>query len=87
MAISDKEQKELGKTVTIGVDQLNNPTPLWIKYIFRTYTFIAGLWAIISPSITNIDAETLSEINKWLLVGVPIIHYSIKFFGWDYKHN
>jgi hypothetical protein len=87
MAISDKEQSAIGKVVKVGVDQLNNPTPIWIKYIFRTYTFLAGLWAIISPSITNIDEHTLAEINKWLLAGVPVIHYTIKFFGWDYKAN
>lgn len=87
MATSDKDQKEQGKTVQVGIAQLSNPTPIWIKYIFRTYTFLSGLWAILAPQITNIDEHTMAEINKWLLIGVPIMHYAIKFWGWDYKTN
>lgn len=87
MATTDKDQKEKGKTVQVGIAQLNNPTPTAIKYVFRTYTFLSGLWAILAPSITNIDEHTMGEINKWLLIGVPIMHYAIKFWGWDYKTN
>lgn len=85
MATSDKDQAEQGKVVKIGIGQITNPTPLWAKYIFRAYTFLAGLWAILAPNITTIDEHTMAEINKWILIGVPVIHYAIKFFGWDYS--
>ncbi len=73
------------KVVKVGVEQLQNPTPKALKYIFRAYTFLAGLWAILAPQITHIPADTMAEVNKWLLAGVPVIHYTIKFFGLDYR--
>lgn len=75
------------QVVKVGVDQLNNPTPKPLLYLFRGYSFLAGLWAILGPQITQIPAETMAEINKWLLAGVPVIHFTIKFFGLDYKHR
>lgn len=87
MATTDKDQAAQGKVVQVGIAQLGNPTPIAIKYVFRIYTFLSGLWAILAPSLTDIPESTMAEINKWLLIGVPIMHYAIKFFGWDYKTN
>lgn len=71
--------------IKAGLGQIKNPTPKFLKYIFRTYTFLAGLWAIFSPAITHLPAETIAEVNKWVLIGVPVIHFTIKFFGLDYE--
>lgn len=73
------------KKIKFGVSQVSNTTPLVFKYIFRIYTFLSGLWAILSPNFSGINEHIVSEINKWLLIGVPIMHYLIKFFGWDYS--
>ena len=75
------------KVVKFGVNQIQNPTPKTLKYIFRAYTFLAGLWAILAPNFDWVPASTMDEINKWLLIGVPVIHYTIKFFGLDYQED
>ena len=73
------------KVVKFGVAQIKNPTPLFLKYIFRAVSFFSGLWALLAPAMTHITPETLADINKWLLIGNTIIHYAIKFFGWDWQ--
>lgn len=73
------------EVIKFGAGQLSKPTPKALKYIFRAYTFLSGLWVIIAPNFTHIPAETINEVNKWLLLGVPIIHYTIKFFGLDFQ--
>lgn len=75
------------QVVKVGLNQVSNPTPLFLKYIFRIYTFLAGLWAIFAPMLTQIPEDQMAEINKWVLIGVPIIHYTIKFFGLDYRQD
>lgn len=87
MALSDKEQKELGKEIQVGPSQIGNPTPMIFKYIFRAYTFLVGIWAIIAPSFDLLPPSVVDDINKYLLIGVPVMHYAIKFFGWDYKED
>lgn len=73
------------KVVKFGADQIKNPTPVALKYVFRAYTFLVGLWAIVAPSFDWIPPSLVDDINKYLLIGVPVMHYSIKFFGWDYS--
>jgi hypothetical protein len=82
---SDKQQEAAGKTVSFGTDQLNNPTPVFIKNIFRLVLYLSALWAVIAPSITELDAGTLAMINKYLLLGVAVVNITIKFFGYDFK--
>lgn len=75
------------KIITMGVGAISKPTPLALKYIFRGYSFLAGLWAILAPNFDWLPASTMDDINKWLLIGVPVIHFTIKFFGIDYKYD
>lgn len=75
------------KVVKFGVSQITNPTPKALKYIFRAYTFLVGVWAILAPNFDWVPPSTMDEINKWLLIGVPIIHYTIKFFGLDFEQD
>lgn len=82
---SDKQQEAAGKSVTFGTDQLNNPTPVFIKNIFRAVLYVSALWAVIAPGITELDAGTLATINKYLLLGVAVVNVTIKFFGYDFK--
>lgn len=83
--MSDEQQKSEGKTIQFGVAQLNNPTPKNIKIIFRTILYLSAVWAVMSPSLTEIPANVLAMMNKYLLLGTAVINVSIQFFGWDYK--
>lgn len=70
--------------IKFGAKQLKNPTPQFLKYIFRGYTFLAGLWAIFGQGLFHLPEDVTALINKLLLTGVPVIQYTIKFFGLDY---
>lgn len=83
--MSDKQQAAAGKTVQFGLDQLNNPTPVYAKQVFRAILYLSALWAVISPSVTELPAHTLASIDKYLLLANAIINVTIKFFGWDFK--
>lgn len=85
MAISDKAQAAQGKTVQVGLDQLNNPTPQWARITFRAILYLSAIWAITAPVVTEIPENVLMSINKYLLLGNAIINVTIKFFGWDFK--
>ena len=74
------------KVVKVGFGQIQNPTPKALTYLFRTYSFFAGIWVLIQPSL-GVNHDLVAEINKWVLLGVPIIQFTIKFFGWDYKQQ
>lgn len=87
MAISDKEQKEMGKEIVVGMQALNKPTPIWMKYIMRGFLYLSMLWAFLAPTLTDIPAYLLADINMWLLRGNGILSITIKFFGWDYKND
>lgn len=82
---TDALQAAQGKVVKVGIGQIDNPTPMAAKWIFRLFTFFSGLWAILAPSITEIDHDIIAKVDRYLLIGVAVMHYAIKFFGWDYK--
>lgn len=73
------------KVVKVGLGQLSNPTPLALKYVFRTASFLVGLWAIVQHMEMGIPEDVIPKINEWCVLVLPIIHYAIKFFGLDYK--
>lgn len=88
MAISDKEQKALGKTVQVGLDQITNHTPIWLKTIFRVVSAICGVWGMVYIAKPHgLDMETANAINSWIVLGLPCMHYVIKLVGWDYKQD
>jgi len=83
--VTDQQQKSQGKTIQFGVGQLDNPTPKNVKLIFRAILYLSAVWAVMSPSLTEISPAILASINKYLLLGTAIINVTIQFFGWDYK--
>lgn len=85
MAISDKEQKALGKVVTFGVDSISKPTPLFMKYTFRAFMFLSGVWALLPQDLLHLTDTQLATTNRWLIVGNTVMLFAIKFFSWDYK--
>lgn len=87
MTVSDKEQKALGKQVVFGMDAIAKPTPLWMKYIFRGFAFLSGVWVLLPQNLKHLPPETLASINEWIIVSNTVMLYAIKFFGWDYKQE
>jgi len=73
------------KVLNVGTSSISKPTPLFLKYIFRTYTFLAGVWAIAAPALTEIPEKYIALIDKWIIIGAAVIHFGIKFFSFDYK--
>lgn len=71
--------------VKIGFDQLNKPTPKYLKNIFKIILFVSAVWAFMAPQITEISPLIIASINKWLLIGNGIIRLAISFFGLDYQ--
>ncbi len=52
-----------GKT-SFGINQLNNPTPMWVTWVFRTEFLINkafGIW-MASQNILSVD-----ELKQWVL--------------------
>lgn len=83
--MTDSQQAEAGKTVKFGIGQIGNPTPIWAKTIFRVVSFIVGIWALIQHLNIGLSEPVVATINEWAVAVVPIVHFTIKFFGWDYK--
>jgi hypothetical protein len=82
---TDSLARSQGKTIKIGWNQLNNPTPEIAKIVFRIILYISALWAMVSPAITEIDPATLATVNKYLLLANGVVNVTIRFFGWDIK--
>jgi hypothetical protein len=87
MSTVDRQQKQMGKTVQFGIGQFANPTPHPAKVVFRIILYLSAIWAVISPSVTELPAHTLASIDKYLLLANAIINVTIKFFGWDYDNK
>lgn len=66
---------------TFGVPSLSKPTPNGLRLAFRLILWLSAAWAMVSGSITEIPAETLAIINKYLLLLNGVTNMSIKFFG------
>lgn len=75
-----------GKVVKFGIGQLQNPTPLFVKYTFRCILFISALWALLSTQF-GLPADVMAMINKWLLIGNSTINLAIQFFGLDFENK
>jgi len=83
--VTDQQQKDQGKSIQFGIEQLSNPTPKNVKVIFRAILYLSAVWAVMSPSLTEISPTILASVNKYLLLGTAVINVTIQFFGWDYK--
>lgn len=85
--MSDEQQVKEGKVLKFGVAQLNNETPAFMKYIFRTIAFISGVWALLPQDLLCLDDHHYARANKWILLANTLLLFAIKFFGWDEKNN
>ncbi len=83
--MTDEQEKSEGKSIKFGVAQLSNPTPKNVKIMFRTILYLSAIWAVMSPSLTELPPNVLASVNKYLLLGTAVINVTIQFFGWDYK--
>jgi hypothetical protein len=83
-SVTNQMNEEKGKVVKFGTDQLSNPTPTGAKMVFRIILWIAAMWALAAPSLTEIPKETLDVINRYLIIAVALVNGTIQFFGWDY---
>lgn len=84
---NEEALKAQGKVVRVGLAQVNNPTPLVAKYIFRAIAFLSGIWALLPQDLLNVHDDMYGQINRWIIVGNTVILFAIKFFGWDYKQD
>lgn len=82
---SDKQNKNDGKVVKIGISQLNNQTPDWARLIFRSILYLSAIYALAVQPNLDIPELTQAIINKWLVCGNAFINVTIKFFGWDFS--
>lgn len=71
--------------VKFGVRSLDRPTPMALRYVFRTFLYLSGLWALLAPTLTHIPTDVLNQINTYLLIGNTIMNFTIKFFGLDFS--
>lgn len=85
--MSDQEQKEQGKVVKVGLEQLGNDTPIFMKYILRVFAFICGVWALLPQDLIALPEHTINSINRWIPIVNAILLFGIKFFGWAPKDN
>lgn len=85
--MTDKMQAAKGKVVKIGIQQIANPTPSWMKNIFRAIAFLSGVWALLPQDLIGCDDNLYGQVNRWIIVGNTVILFAIKFFGWDYKNE
>ena len=81
--MSDEQQVEQGKVVKFGLGQLNNDTPLFIKYIMRGFAFLSGIWAILPQDLAALTDHQYGQANRWILFTNAVLLFAIKFFGWD----
>lgn len=79
--VSDKDLKDQGATLVVGMSGLKNKTPDWINKISNGIIFAAMAWALLSMQITEIPEEIKADITRWLMIGTGFIKLSSKFFG------
>lgn len=80
--MTDFEQKLEGNKVGFGLGQINNPTPMFAKYIMRGVAFASGVWALLPQDLIGLTDAQYGQANRWLLVGNAVLLFAIKFFGW-----
>lgn len=73
------------KVVKVGLSQINNPTPMGLKYFFRAIAFLSGVWAMVPQELLHITDDQYGFINKWIILVNAIVVFGIKFFGLEDK--
>ena len=73
--------------IKFGMKSLQQPTPQWMKNVFKTILYLTGLWALLAPMLTNIPENTSAEVNKWCLISLSILRFTIAFFRYDFSET
>jgi cytochrome bd-type quinol oxidase subunit 2 len=69
-----------GKT-KFGIDQVSNPSPLWTKWIFRVFFYLASITTVIVTTDDEISAQTAKRVAKYLAFATMAVHGASKLFG------
>lgn len=67
--------------VKFGFRQIKNVTPLWAKWVFRVFLYLASVVNLALIIFTNIPAETKLIITKWITFATLSVHLASKMFG------
>ncbi len=62
---------------------IHKPTPQLAKNIVNVLLYLSGLWAIIQPQFPDMSEHLVSNINKYLLLGLAATRFTISFFHWE----
>lgn len=87
LVTTDAQQKAMGKDWTVGLKQITNPTPMFLKTPMRILQFLSGLWVVIQPQLVDLPIELTDRINRYIILGNTVVFFAVKFFGWDYKQD
>lgn len=74
-------------TVKFGFNQISQPTPALVKWIFRVYLYVASVATIIVTTDDNISANTAKQIAKYIAFGTMSVHGASKLFGVEIDEN
>ena len=70
--------------ITFGRQNYKTKTPPILNIIFKAIVFAAGLWAVIQGMV-DVSEHLTNAINKWTLVGMAVVRFTIQFFGFDFE--
>lgn len=79
---TDKQNKNDGKVVKVGIAQLTNQTPDWARLTFRIILYISAVYVMAIQPNLDLSQELQAMINKYIICGNAIMNVTIKFFGW-----
>jgi hypothetical protein len=84
---TDKQNKNDGKVVKVGIAQLANQTPDWARLTFRIILYLSAVYVIAVQPNLDLSNGLQAMINKWIVFGNAVMNVTIKFFGWDHPVN
>ena len=71
----------MAQKTKFGINQIDNPTPPWMKTTFRLFSFFSGLAAVILTVLPQVPEHAKYVILTATGIGNTVIHFTIKFFG------
>ena len=85
--MAELQQAEV-KVVTAGITkfgfgQINNPTPLWITWVFRVILYGVAVITLLANLITEIPVDLRNTINHYGVEIVAAAHAISRLFGVD----
>jgi hypothetical protein len=78
---TEEKLKAAGATLSVGLSQLKNPTPIWMSKWANGIIFASLAWALVSPSLPEIPAPLVADITRYIMIATGLIKLATKFFG------